>query len=110
MHHELLNPLVTQEEAKVTINIASMLCYQFVTNTFALTSTPFCPHIVKEISLGTSINAPKPSDMITSDSDTIENLYAVVRILKDFNGLLHHQVYYLVSVSNMGKFRSMNDK
>jgi hypothetical protein len=105
-YHKLLNAPGTKEDSKISIKrFAGILCHQLVTNTSAFTSTSLRQsHMCSEISMPSqpTLNTQDISD-VTTNTENKENFHVPIRLLKDNNGLLHHQVRYRVSVSKAGK-------
>jgi hypothetical protein len=84
---------------------AGILCHQLVTNTSAFTSTSLRQsRMCSEISMPSqpTLNTQDISD-VTTNTENKENFHVLIWLLKDSNGLLHHQVHYHVSVSKAGK-------
>jgi len=83
---------------------AGSMCYHFVTNTSAFVSVSLLQRrLLSEISLP-AVLSTSTLDVSSVAQDTSqqkkENVPVTVRMIKDNNGLLHHQVPYPVTVGS----------
>ncbi len=99
--HQILNPPNSKENTKITIQkFAGALCYQLVTNTSAFVSFSLLQlRLLSEVSLSaiSSISTQDTSNVIKSSAECQENHPITIRLIKDNNGHLHHQVHYPVN-------------